>query len=60
MKIGKMIDELKLLQDEYGDKEISLIEIDEQEGNIYYYLDDECITEYMDLSDEIAIYIKPE
>ena len=60
MKINKMIDELKLLQDEYGDKEISLIEMDEQEGNIYYYLDDECITEYMDLSDEIAIYIKPE
>lgn len=55
-----MIDELKLLQDEYGDKEISLVEIDEQEGNIYYYLDDECITEYMDLSDEIAIYIKSE
>ena len=61
MKIKELINKLIVLLLTHGNKEISLVEMDEQEGSIYYYLDgDNWKAEHMDLSDEIAIYIRPE
>jgi len=65
MKVSLLIEQLKRLQDEYGDKEILLVNQnpESEEGSVYLYFQTLMggLTSYLtDLSDEIEIYIREE
>lgn len=65
MKVSILIDQLKKLQDKYGDKIILLVNNDPEsdEGSVYLYFETlmgGLNADLMDLSDEIEIYIREE
>jgi len=73
MKIGKLISDLNKIQDEYGDKEVVLVQYGSNAEGSYDYghlltsnekdrqdQNAELMASYMDLTDEIELYTTTE